>query len=316
MKNTCGLLVLILSSSLMSVAHAACETVNYSSKAKGKQVELKAELCVPTTGTPPFRTIILQHSSGPEIPLTTFNGRTDGAARAVGDLALQRGYAVIFTDSFTPRGIDVSNKWGTDPIGSTEMAKDIFSLVRQIQKDERINHKRLFLYGQSQGGGVAIKASYLKEWERADFLKGRPTPFAAVFASAPGCHVQNDDAIGQPLKIMTGENDDWSPVDSCLALQADQRKRGVTNIEVEVVPGVIHSWSTDGGQWNPDVKSYKRCQDKIVFIKDDGRMFRNGTEISKNERLDCITKGATSRGNLAKIPFLAERVVSYFDGAK
>jgi hypothetical protein len=74
MKNTCGLLALILSSSLVSAAHAACETVNYSSKAKGKQVELKAEFCVPNTGTPLFRTIILQHSSGPEIPLTTFNG--------------------------------------------------------------------------------------------------------------------------------------------------------------------------------------------------------------------------------------------------
>jgi dienelactone hydrolase len=294
-------------------ATASCEAIQYTSKTRGKEVRLQAELCLPHGGKAPFRTIILQHSSGPDVKLSVINGRTDEAAKAVGDLALRRNFAVVYTDSFTPRNIGTSNKWGTDLIGSSEMAKDIVRLVGEIQKDDRIDQKKLFLYGQSQGGGVAIKASYLHQWERARFLRGRPTPFAAVFASAPGCHVQYDDVIGQPLKIMTGERDDWAPVTSCISLQESQKRRGITHVEIEIVPGAIHTWSTDGGQWNPDVKSYRDCQDKVVIVKSDGSMFRNERQIEKSQVKDCLSKGATSRGNRAKLPFVAEKVLAYFE---
>jgi dienelactone hydrolase len=311
-KNVVLLAQIVFTSSAFGMS-ASCETLQYKSMSRGKEVMLQAELCLPDGGRAPFRTIILQHSSGPELKLSVTNGRTDEAAKAVGDLALRKNFAVIYTDSFTPRGIGRSNKFGTDLIGSDEIARDISRLVRRLRDDARIDQNKLFLYGQSQGGGAAIKSSYVHQWEGANFLKGRETPFAAVFASAPGCHVQFDSAIGQPLKIMTGEKDDWAPVTSCISLRELQRRRGISHIEVEVVPGTIHTWSTDGGQWNSDVKSYRNCQDKIVIIKSDGSMFRNGKQIRKDEVQDCLSRGATSRGNRAKLPFLAEKVLTYFE---
>jgi hypothetical protein len=64
-------------------------------------MQLQAELRIPPQAQPPYKTVILQHSSGPNVNLLTFKGRTDNVAHTVGLEALKRGYAVIFTDSFS-----------------------------------------------------------------------------------------------------------------------------------------------------------------------------------------------------------------------
>jgi dienelactone hydrolase len=301
-------------SSMASVA-AQVDTISYVSRIRGGgEIALRAELRVPEGLKPPYRTLIVQHSSGPDIRLQSFPGRTDGIALKVGELALQRGYAVLFTDSFTPRGIQESNRAGKREIGSSDIALDIFFLVRTIYKDARIDINNLFFFGHSQGGGVGLDVSSPRTWRNARFLAGRATPFKAVASSAPACNIQREEQPGQPLKLFVGALDDWTPPKACDSLVKRYRSEGNQDVEIEIIPGVGHSYSTSGTSWRGDVRSFRGCVENIVVIQTDGRLVQGGKEITRDEYdKSCLTVGATSRGGGEKVPLLASKVLDFFN---
>lgn len=281
---------------------------------RGEAVSLKAELRLPKNSAPPYRLIILQHSSGPNVPLTAFRGQTDSVAWAVGQAALQKNYAVVYTDSFTPRGMRESHRIDSKEIGSREIIGDLLPLVRELRKDPRIDKANLFFFGHSLGGAVARDMSYPETWQRARWLSDRPTPFRAVVSSAPGCHLNREGKVGQPLMIIVGDQDDWTPPKPCVGFIESQKSLGSADVELTLVPNVGHTYSSSGTSWNARAVSFRGCVDNPVTLTRDGRFLQAGVPLSPEEyKRKCQTVGATSRGPEDKAPEVAMKTLEFFD---
>ena len=301
--------------SLPLLAESINELLIFQVGGQNNQIEQrKSELRIPPNFTPPYKTIIIQHSSGPEIPLTTFNGRTDGIALKIGEQALLRNYAVIYTDAFTPREITLSHRVGSKEIQSLDIVRDIRFLVRSLQSDLRIDINNLFFFGHSLGGSVARDVSYPSTWSQARWLRGKATPFKAVAASAPGCHISRDGKLGQPFKIFIGSDDDWTPPKPCLAFIEDQKNNGVTFSDIEIIKGVGHSYSTRDTRWNDQAISFRGCSNSRVTSLGNGK-FKQKDELFDYQEYKkrCHTIGATSGGPGDKVDELARKVLDYFD---
>lgn len=314
MKTWLASLLFFLSAS--GFAETINEVIRFQTLGRGvPPMSIQAELRIPPKAQPPYKTVILQHSSGPTINLMTFNGRTDNVAHIVGLEALKRGYAVIFTDSFTPREIEVSHRVGSKEIGARELSQDLFFLVRHISSDPRFNTNNLFFFGHSLGGSLALEVSYQQLWRRARWLSHQPTPFKAVVASAPGCHITRVGVIAQPLKIFVGQDDDWTPAAPCVDFVKEQQALGAIGIEIELIPKVGHSYSSYGTSWNSQAISFRGCTHKRVQLTEDGR-FKQGDEVfDHNEyKKRCHTVGATSMGPGDRVSAVAMNVLNYFDG--
>jgi len=291
------------------------EVIRFQAMGSGRPpIDLQAELRIPTNAKPPYKTIILQHSSGPNEKLLTFNGRTDRIALTVGQEAAKRGYAVIYTDSFTPRDIERSHRIDSKDFDSRELIRDLFFLVRKINLDPRLDKNNLFLFGHSLGGSAAREVSYSQTWSRARWLGSKQTPFNAVVSSAPGCHINRVGVIRQPMKIIIGEKDDWTPAEPCLDFVKEQRALGSTEVEIELIPNTGHSYSSHGTSWNAQAVSFRGCSSKRVVVREDGRYVQGEEVFDHNEyKKRCHTRGATSFGPGDLEPAVAEKVLSYFD---
>ncbi len=310
-----NLTCILLALSFAVQAETINEAISFESRGRrGEAISLKAELRIPKGGTPPFKVIILQHSSGPDVPLKTFNGKTDGIARLVGDMAVKRNYAVIFTDSFTPRGMKESHRIDSEDIGSRDIVRDLVVLLRTIRSDPRLDKSQTYFFGHSLGGAVARDVSYPEIWDRARWLNGRPTPFRAVVASAPGCHLNREGSVGQPLKIFVGADDDWTPAKSCVAYIESQKDLGAPDVEIEVIPNVGHTYSSTGTSWHARAISFRGCVESPVTMRRDGRFFQAGVEITYEEYVRrCNTQGATSRGPSDKASLVATQALDFFE---
>jgi dienelactone hydrolase len=282
------------------------EALQFSSKWKGDIIPLKAELQLPDTNKP-VPVVIIQHSSGPTERLASFGGYTDSIGKAVGTRALQQGYAVIYTDVFTPRNVrkDSSGDLG---IGIGPGEKDIKQLMRTLIKDNRFDHKNIFLFGHSYGGGVAVSMSYAVD-------KTSSANFNAILASAPGCQAQSENKISVPLKIIIGETDDWTPPAPCVRLINRQATKGAP-AEIEIVKGVNHSYSYSG-TWDYARKSRSGCMNDEIIKTSDGKFFKNGAPATKEElKTACIKQGATAGGNSEKLEYVVDQTLSYFNSRK
>lgn len=312
-KRLCAVLFCFFASSLY--AETTNEVIRFQATGFGfPPIDLQAELRVPINAKLPYKTIILQHSSGPTESLLTFKGRTDSVALRVGQEALKRGYAVIFTDSFTPRDLQVSHRVGSRNLDSRELTRDLFFLVKEIYSDPRIDIKNLFFFGHSLGGSAAREVSYPQTWTRASWLVDKPTPFNAVASSAPGCHVNRIGLIGQPMKIFIGAKDDWTPAQPCVDFVSEQQGLGATQVEIELIPRTGHSYSSHGTSWNAQAISFRGCAAKRVVVTNDGRFMQGDEVFDHNEfRRRCHTRGATSRGPGDLVPLVADKVLTYFD---
>jgi dienelactone hydrolase len=310
---------ILLSLWLGFYAYAHAESITaliayQSPNGPGQQIGLKAELHLPKSVPPPYKVIILQHSSGPDVWLSTFRGRTDSIAKRVGELAVQHNYAVIFTDSFTPRDIRESHRIDSKDIGSREITRDLFFLIRELQRDPRFDKENLFFFGHSLGGAVARDVSYPETWEKARWLRNKATPFKAVVSSAPGCHLNREGKVGQALKIFVGADDDWTPPKPCMAFVERQKNLGATDVEIELIPNAGHTYSSSGTGWNARAISFRGCTENTVTVTRDGRFFQAGESITLEEyKRRCHTVGATSMGPQDKAQLLAEKVVHYFN---
>lgn len=302
---------------MASMAHAETsnEVLAYESRGpRGEVINLKAEIRLPKGGTPPFKLIVLQHSSGPNVPLTTFRGQTDSVAAVVGEMAVRRNYAVVYTDSFTPRGMRESHRIDSEEIGSREISRDLIALMREIHRDARFDKENLFFFGHSLGGALGRDVSHPDTWERVRWLGGRQTPFRAVVSSAPGCHLNREGLPGQPLMIIVGAEDDWTPAKPCAVYIDSLKVLGAKDLELELIAGVGHTYSTTGTSWNARAISFRGCVDNPVTFKRGGRFIQGGVEISFDDyKRRCHTQGATSRGPEDKAPLVASKALEFFE---
>ena len=165
-----------------------------------------------------------------------FNAKGEFIARERDWLArfLAAGYAVVYPDSFNPRGVRevCTLKASERPVNPRGRVADIAAALEWLKSQPDLDPTRVGLVGWSHGGSTTL-------WS-AD--KAAPTAVALKLAIAfyPGCRPPSKSASwqpGTPLTILIGDADDWTPVAPCRDL-AD-RHPSVKMIEY---PGAVHGF--------------------------------------------------------------------------
>lgn len=171
------------------------------------------------------------------------------------DLLLADGYAVLWPDSFNARGRRsvCLVKRGEPSIAPVTRRLDILGALAYAQALPGIDRKRIALLGWSHGGSTTLASVNGKDPRIAKFFAAAdaPAPFAGAVAFYPGCVVslrkEGEWLPSVPLRIDTGELDDWTPSSKCVELGNEARARGA-DMKVTVYPGAYHGFDAPRGK--------------------------------------------------------------------
>jgi dienelactone hydrolase len=166
------------------------------------------------------------------------NARHQGMA----DLLLAQGYAVVFPDSLTPRGVSelCTQKISARTLGETERRGDALAALNWVAAQPWGAGAGVALLGWSHGGSAVLAATHA---QHPDVAAQTVRPALAV-AFYPGCQAARR-AGYQPntaLVLMLGEKDDWTPPAPCLALGQ------AVGAEVHVLADSYHDFDNPVGR--------------------------------------------------------------------
>ena len=192
------------------------------------------------------------------------------------------GYATFVVDSFGPRGYrEVCTNGG---VSSIQRVPDAYAALAILSTHPRIDPERIVLMGFSHGGLVANAAA--TDWARK-FAHEPEHRFRAIFSFYPSCvgRVEPRLRLVVPLRIHTGEKDDWTPAAPCVENMARYRADG-GDVVVTVYPDAPHGFDAVGAAltyW-PHVLNGSAC--RVVLTSID--------EAPNAVDLGCLKRGATS----------------------
>lgn len=208
--------------------------------------------------TPYQAKLALQHSKKPEpLPGLPLNGRLskpdgEGPFPAVvlmhgcggiwrwNDVWTDRlagwGYVVLDVDSFGPRGKSSICESGASITGEMR-ALDAYGAKTFLSSLPLVDPARIAVLGMSHGGWAVLNVASRRTSSDLE-LK----PFQAAIALYPWCDDPTE--VGMPLLILTGELDDWSPVERCRAFAAGAGSS--SEVVLKVYPGAHHLFDLKG----------------------------------------------------------------------
>jgi len=147
--------------------------------------------------------------------------------QAMADLLVAEGYAVLFPDSFNPRGRReiCSQKLGSQSITQDNRRLDVLAALEFLRTRPDIDGARVALLGWSHGGSATLAAMNRRHPVVAQFLAARMPAdhfYRVAIAFYPGCiesvRTRFGYAPASPVSIFIGESDDWTSPKPCLAL--------------------------------------------------------------------------------------------------
>lgn len=241
-------------------------------------VVLSGDLSFPS-GAGPFPAVILAHGC---------SGITAGVTAWASALR-EWGYATFLIDSFRGRGL-VEVCTNAQALTGTQRIPDAYGALRILTTHPKIDARRVALMGFSHGGILTMGAS--TAWAKATFApSGRPA-FRAFLPFYPYCNTvyTERERISAPVRIHTGELDDWTPAGPCVRL-AETLKASGQDATITVYPGAHHSFDGIGTSFVrlPNVDSAADCNLQIASIL--------GPIPSPDELAKCLRKGATVAPN-------------------
>ena len=272
-----------------ATAGSLVRTADGSRFVLGGPVVISGDLRFPS-GTGPFPAIVLAHGcSG------VGNIETAWARPLRG-----WGYATFVIDSFNPRNLtEVCTNART--LTGTQRIPDAYGALRIISTHPRIDARRVALMGFSHGGILTMGASTV--WARETFAPAGQPAFRAFVAFYPSCNVgyPERERISAPLRIHTGELDNWTPAGPCVHV-AEILKASGQDATITVYPEAHHAFDSIGLPFvhRPNVDSGAACSLEMKSIL--------GPFPSAREAEGCLRKGATIAWN-PKAAFEARRNV-------
>lgn len=220
MRRLLAILLLVL-----IAGRAAAQTVHFPSVAVGGAPAgpgISGWLYRPQ-GEGPFPAIVLAHTCA------GVNEHTDVWGKRLAGW----GYVVLAPDSFTPRGVKEVCTRGTVVSGSARVA-DVAGAIDYLNVQPFVRKGVIGLIGHSHGGWTTMRAAQKSYGLAARGLK-------AAVAYYPSCSAAFDRDVDVPLLILTGDNDDWTPADSCRKLQSAGFSRPEL-VQAVYYPGAYHGF--------------------------------------------------------------------------
>jgi dienelactone hydrolase len=201
------------------------------------ETKLHATLFKPA-GTGPFPAVVAMHDCD------GLGGHSVGIApwyRDWGERLAAGGFAVVFPDSYTSRGIvqqcHIPGRARTVQ-ASRERIEDANAARRWLQEQPWIVPNRISLVGWSDGGAAAL-------WSvrpRVGGNDGKPD-FRSAIAFYPACRRLHYSAWSArvPTLILVGAADDWTPAHECQQMVEDARGRSA-GTTIVIYPDAHHNF--------------------------------------------------------------------------
>ena len=181
--------------------------------------ELSGELFRPP-GAGPFPAIVWLHSC---------LGRLHDDEPRIADQFVSQGYAVLFVDSFAPRGI--KRACAPNNYVAVDRLSDAVGALDYLATREFIRSDRIAVIGTGLGGGAALAA--VRDGAVEALSERR---FAAAVAYYPVCA---DDTFIAPTLVLVGELDEITPARRCRQMIAAQTEKG-SRTRLAVYTGAYH----------------------------------------------------------------------------
>ena len=168
---------------------------------------------------------------------------------------LDDGYAVLWPDSFTPRGQRevCTIKTGERTINAATRRLDALGALRFATALSGIDAQRIAVVGWSHGGSTTLAAINGEDPRIAALLAGAGAPpfFRAAVAFYPGCASSlRAGAKWRPVTttaIHIGGSDDWTPAAPCVEL-GEAMRAASQPLTVSVYPDAYHGFDAPSGR--------------------------------------------------------------------
>lgn len=218
-------------------------------------------------GTGRFPGIIALHGCG---GLLTSKGVIHARERAWAERWTAAGYAVLFPDSFTPRGVASICSDAHRPIlPERERVRDAYDALAWFEAQPYVAADRIALFGWSHGAMTTL-------WAMAAQSPGRPAGLAHDFIGAvafyPGCaqisRERPEYAAVAPMLLQLAADDVWTPPAACIRMVEAAQHRPGPPIEMDVYPDSVHGFDQPTGSVHSFVvrNSIYRGGEKTVYV--------------------------------------------------
>jgi len=230
------------------------------------------------------------------VPAVVLAHGCSGAGSAIeswADEMVRLGYAALVVDSYAGRGLQETCS-GRTLISNASRLVDVYRALDFLTAHPRVDPARIVLLGFSQGGRVALWATYTRF--RARWLRAGSPGFRAYLAFYPGScwyRLHGETEVGErPIRVFHGAADDWTPLAPCRAYVERLRRAGRDAALFEY-PGAHHGFDSaalPAARWRPAVLNPGRCD----FVEQpDGRFVEAATGQPPTFQSPCLTRGAT-----------------------
>jgi dienelactone hydrolase len=187
-------------------------------------------------GSGPFPVVVGMHGCG---GMLNASGQIVRRFADWGERLSKEGIAVLFVDSFTPRGLGSQCSVRERKVRSDrERVADAYLARRWLQGQSWAVKNRVSLVGWANGAAGSLWAVRPRVLPR----DGMPD-FRSVVAFYPGCRRLAAVAWSAriPTLILAGSADDWTPATTCEQMVAGARGRSA-QASIVVYPGAYHEF--------------------------------------------------------------------------